>query len=212
MNVYLRVLGTVFLLFQQIQAVEDSSTETDQHLVEKGSKSESKSKVKVNENAMKGPQGPTGAPGASLTPVYASAHQKESVIQTGESVNGGFVITVPFSTLESTRGISLNADLDTFTFPKGIYTVRFGFVIRDTLTLNPIYLDIGGSQLNLAWNPTAFRSRFFTGSTVFQISEDDTKVKLCVITDASDTLFFDDDATALNYPTSIVFEKIADIL
>jgi len=72
-------------------------------------------------------------------------------------------------------------------------------------------LDIGGFKLELAkdWGETSEGKTFFNGSTTFQVPEDNTEIKLCVGV-SSETLTFSVFSPS-NYPTSIVFEKIADL-
>ncbi len=214
MKLYLEALGVVFLclLCQQIQAVEYSLADIGQQVFEKGCRSKSKSEVTSRDSSTRGLpglRGPRGVQGASLIPVYATAHQEEEITVSEENVNGSTVIVVPFSTIQYARGITLHAD--TFTFPKGVYTIRFQFVFIDRRLPDSLYLDIGGFKLELAkdWGETSEGKTFFNGSTTFQVPEDNTEIKLCVGV-SSETLTFSVFSPS-NYPTSIVFEKIADL-
>jgi hypothetical protein len=216
MKLYLRSITLTFLclLFQQTQAIE--SIDKEQHIAEKGSRADSKSKLKmINPAKIGGPTGPTGAPGSSLTPAYAAAYQEDQK-NLGEQAIGN-IVTAPFTTMDYARGITLDPPSDTFTLPKGIYTVRFQFMLSldsSQYNFSSVFLSICCSKLNLAWSHTSAITgqRCIVGSTIFQVSKKDTKIKLCLeVASSGGELIFVDGNTPLNYPTRIVFEKIAEL-
>jgi hypothetical protein len=228
----LKRVGILFLCMalQQMQAIESCSADTEQYqLAEKGCKSESKSKIRVGDGSrhhsttcLKGATGATGATGAQgkpFTPVYAMAFQESS--KNFGTASPGDILLLPFSTLESAQGITLNSTTDTFTLPKGVFTVQFQFITDDKRVLfDPVYLKIGGSDLTLArisvvYDPDSTLSSF-SGSTIFQVCENDTQVQLYakVLAIASGTpqdLVITDPNTDQNYPVRIVFQKIGEV-
>ena len=233
MEAYLRTTGIISfcLLLQPVHAKESVSIDAEQHqTVEKGCKAKSKAEIKITGSSncckAKGPIGKRGAegaeglPGEGLIHAYAAAYQGES--QNLGQPSAGESITVPFTTLDHAVEITLDSDTDTFTLPKGIYTVRFQFLIKTDkdYSFNRIYLDIGGSELNMTWNSTQYDPpdskalSSFKGSTIFQVLADDTAVRLrgeLKLVDTDDLIFKDQEAP-LNYPARIVFEKIADLV
>jgi len=169
-----------------------------------------------------GPQGATGATGCmgpqgeSFSPVYLSATQEGSVNK--GSVSVGDLVTIPFSSVDYAQGISLDSASDTFTLPKGVYTVQFQFMTDDKKILfDPIYLDIGGSQLALSRAAAVYDPdnslADFSGSTIFEVLENDTEVKLCakILAASGDLIFTNPNNIDPNNPVRIVFQKIGDL-
>ena len=114
-------------------------------------------------------------------------------------------IIVPLSDLQKAQGITLDAGSNTFTLPKGTYTLHFQFVIRTDddeppiplgfLKFTKMYLDINNdaSRVPLDWamalddsgsaNQNPWVS--ITGSRVFSVSSDDTDVKIVLVREAN---------------------------
>jgi len=226
MKTYLRIIGAISLclLSQQIQASGISQEDTQHRLVEKGAKSKSKAKIELDglpsgKGSSCGPKGCTGPVGPKCRPVYAAAFQESPKNFGIPSV--GDIITLPFTTLDYSRGITLDALTDTFTLPKGMYTVRFQFMRHgedDNITFSSIYLDIGGFQHPLTWNASEYDPASsssivsFSGASLFEVPIDDTQVQIRMLVGALDSspdeLIFVDSGTPLNYPTRVVFEQI----
>jgi len=234
MKRYLKIAGVICfcLLFQEAYGSENQ-------LLEKGSKAKSEATIKIDSSfdscSVPGPQGPVGPAGSqgeegpqgeTLDPVYASAFQSEPK-NFGQPATGS-TITVPFTTLDYTKGIEFDSTTDTFTLPKGIYTVRFQFLLgnADDYGFSTVFLSVGGCQHKLTWTGAGYDPgdsgqyqslSSFTGSSIFQVPADDTEVKLCATTnqDDNDDLIFadpiDGGLTTYNYPARIVFEKVANI-
>jgi hypothetical protein len=210
-------------------------------LVEKGSKAKSKSEIKIfgflgNQSGCRGatgakgptgPMGPTGArgpDGTGFTDAYAAAFQLEEV-NLGEKFIDE-IIRLPFSTLDYSKNITLDAGTDTFTLPKGIYIVDFQFMIDDDskYAFNKMYFTIDGSELNVAWAPGRYEPdendvadnslASFSGSTIFEAPEDETEVRFFMRINRKDgnpDFIFTDPNATFNYPTRIVFRKIAEV-
>jgi len=223
------------MAFQQIEAIESSSAQTAQYqLAEKGSKAKSKSKIIAGDNlscfggmcsgptgpqGAAGPKGSTGAQGEPFTPAYAVAVQ-ECPKNFGEVVIDD-IILLPFSSLEYAQGITFDSTTDTFTLPKGVFTLHFQFMTDDRRVMfDPVYLKIGGCDLTLARTSTVYDPdnslSSFSGSTIFEIPADGTEVQLyakvlAIAYGGSRDLIITDPNTGQNYPVRIVFQKIGEI-
>jgi len=152
-----------------------------------------------------GPPGPTGATGdtgppGAFSPVFATlAYEGPSGLFSGAGMDP---ITVPLEEMDPTaQGVTFSAINNTFTLPKGLYTIQFEFSMvteyyGDSVALKfeKIYLDLNSdsSRIPLSWivslNNTSLYSTEdeptywagFCGSKIFEISEDDTVVKLMI--------------------------------
>jgi hypothetical protein len=186
-------------------------------LLPKG-KTHSGSKVALDEKKIPGPtgaQGATGATGPIFLPVYATAYQSETKVVDG----GETEIIVPFDTLQEAKGISLSND--TFTLPKGTYSVHFQFILNNlfdvgSFVFNEMKLDLGdGSTVPLDWSAAYNWDESLTGgfaedttvvgSKIFSIPNDNTEVKLVITRTATPTFSF---IAVTKRPTRIVLHKI----
>jgi len=206
-------------------------------LAEKGSKAKSKSKIQIDgcgrgtcctpgPTGATGPTGPSGATGSGFTEAYASAFQLED-LDLGEK-DIGDVVQLPFTTMDYSKDITLDSSTDTFTLPKGEYLVDFHFIIDDDskYAFDRMYLDIGGSEVNVAWAPGAYEPddpndvfdnslASFSGSTIFDVPDDDTQVQFFIRINrkekAGAKFIFKDPNSTHNYPTRIVFRKLGEV-
>jgi hypothetical protein len=231
MRTAIQIVGILFccLSLQQLQAMEESSGSTENQVVEKKSKADSNIKLvgfTSGGKGAKGATGPTGSTGTGFSEAYAAAFQLDD-INLGEKVVGD-IIQLPFSNLDYARNITLDTETNTFTLPKGVYKVDFQFI---TATANyqfgEMYLTLGGSKLNVAWvvsnyrpDSTNFdnRATSFAGSTIFEVVEENTAVQFFMKinnffahTPANTLFIFTDPDRDGNYPTRIVFKKIAEL-
>jgi len=214
--------------------------EDEAQLVEKGARSKSKTQIiysgsfgnecgctgsigETGPTGPAGPSGPTGPGGTGFTDAYAAAFQLGEVNLQEKFIDD--VIRLPFSCLDYSKNITLDATSDTFTLPKGVYIVDFQFMIDDdsSYAFDRMYLTIGGSELNVAWAPGGYEPdendvsdnslSSFSGSTIFETPEDGTEVRFFMrinrkkSSGTPDFIFTDPNATE-NYPTRIVFRKI----
>jgi len=207
--------------------VEASETPT---FVEKGSKSKSKSKSEIvlsdHDCAKAGPCGETG-PKGDFNPVYATLIQ--------ETASQGWIndtnITLPLSKKQVAESVTLNATNNSFTLPKGVYTIHFQFAMEtgessvEALRFTDIYLDINGSsQIPLDWvvaldEEGHIQSNdwgYFSGSRAFTLTADST-VKVMLVREATgDVKFvFPDGSLApdvlKNHPVSISLKRIDEV-
>ena len=220
MKTYSRIIGalSLCLLFQQMQAAETPPDDTNQYqLVAKGSGSKSESEFKLNPGG-KGPPGCAGPRGRCCTPAYALAYQVDPVDK--GALIAGDPVTIPLDTLARSEGITFDGPTDTLTLPKGVYSMHFQSMHdENSHLLDPVYLDIGGVPLNLAWISTIHdpdnKYTTYSGSTIFEVPANNTPVKLCTqvksVEGSGRKLIFKDPNTALNYPVRVVFQKIDDL-
>ncbi len=215
LSIILSILSVCSLLSASIEASDFDGT-----LQEKGSKAKSKAKITMSGSSCcqgkpgnQGATGPTGATGpagatGSLSSVYATLAQEGASEEF--SYQEGAVVTVPLNEMdpETAKGVIFSAANNTFTLPKGLYTIHFEFTINTpyadgaaSLRFTNIYLDLNGdsSRIPLSWvlslmgeaeNLHFNVSENFnewgcvSGSKLFKISQDDTVVKLMIEYDA----------------------------
>ena len=226
MRTYLKAIKILSfrLAFQQVQATT-TSADTPSFFTEKRCRSTSKSEINLNlvrqKPPVQGPRGAIGVTGPAFMPVYVTAFQREA--KDCGILPEGTLVTVPFSTIDYARGGALDSATDTFTLPKGVYAMSFFFVIKNEksqgsfYTFDPLYLDIGGSQLNLAYTVAGYFTSSgvpfssFYGSTIFEVPEDNTQIALRFQIKTAlpeEAFIFVDLRRDSNYPTRIVFQKI----
>jgi hypothetical protein len=217
MRTYLRaalILSLCLAMQQALAAAYQTTT--------KGSHSSSKSKLDLNLRnrpaTIPGERGATGPTGTPFVPVYAAAFQENA--QDFGILSAGVTVTVPFTTIDYSNGISLNSASNTFTLPMGTYFVYFQFSYegdRNGYIFDPLYLNVGGSQINLSTFSGGTNNNdiaVFFGSTIFDVPEDNTQVslrfKIKTVLSAN-PLIFTAPSIANNYPTRIVFQKIDEL-
>ncbi len=228
MRTLLQAIG-IFLYsvcFQQLQAIEVTSGETESQLIEKTSRSDSKSKIKLT--GLSGGIGATGATGemglagTGFSEAYATAFQLEDV-DLGV-LNVGDIVQLPFSNLDFAKGITLDTTTNTFCIPKGVYVLDFLFTIRGSFSsgykFEKIFLTLGASEALVPWverysaaDDILLDVRSFSGSTIFKVFEESTPVQFSMEIrekHAVDPLILVN-YTDHNYPSRIVFRKIADL-
>lgn len=231
MNAYLKVAGTLLccLLLQQVQAVDTSPDDEQGHLCEKGSKSKSEIILDMpvcSSPRKPGPKGDPGPRGHGFSQAYASAYQSLEV-NLGEKFIDD-IVQLPFDTVDYSKRITLDDVTNTFTLPKGVYLVDFQFVIDDDskYAFGQMYFDIGGVPLNVSWAPAGNDPdeggslSSFSGSTIFEVPANGTPVAFFMKINRKETLsdptpnydfVFKYPSADNNYPTRIVFRKIASL-
>jgi len=222
MNGPLAMIG-VLCCFALLQLnATDNSVEPEHQIVEKRSKSDSKIKLRDfttgGSIGATGDKGPTGPAGEGFSEAYISAFQLEDVnlgvLETGD------IVHVPLSNVDYAKNISLDTNTSTFTLPKGIYLFDFQFLIAEiNYTFKRMFLTLGASEHLTAWSqgtiisaPSESLSSFF-GSTIFEITEDNTQVQflLEILNPTGQPFVFTNLGMDDNYPTRLVVRKIANL-
>jgi len=145
----------------------------------------------------------TRAISRSFTPAYATLVQAEAspFLSTKE-------LTVPFDQIRTTREITLDTTTDTFTLPRGIYSIDFQIAlelqtgeypspgpVEDAIEITDVYLDLnnGSSIVPLDWGVSfaglyensdggnRYSWTVLSGSKLFFVGSDNTVVKCIVV-------------------------------
>jgi len=204
--------------------------------VEKGSKSKSKSKSKIIVTGsccgVPGPCGPCGAPGpkGGCSSVYATLIQDE-VYPTQEWIDD-LVVTVPLNQQQVAKGTTLDAVNNSFTLPKGVYSIHFQFSMEprrsetDDLQLFDIFLAVNneGKRVPLDWTVALYGGGDFApdpfacyyGSRIFSLATDSVvKLQMARWSGYDIKFSFPDDGltpgSPHNNPVSITIEKIDEV-
>ena len=143
-----------------------------------------------------------------FTPAYATLVYKgpSLLISTQE-------IDIPLDSIQVAKEITLDADADTFTLPKGVYSIRFQLTFKadttveadaqDALRFTDIFLEFNNdaSKVLLDWGIKLNNNRkgsgigsepdahwaFVSGSKVFSVGSDNTIVKCKAVRESSST-------------------------
>jgi hypothetical protein len=218
------------LLSAQMEASDFSGT-----LVEKRSKAKAKAKIVMPCDSSCSEK-PTCPPKKPDYPKPCSGSVYATLVETEISeYTTSIEIRVPLNQIQAAEGVTFDADNDTFTLPKGIYTFQFQFSMETEVVEGGIpyfdfehmYLNINGdsSRIPLDWTMAAntegeFNTNdwaSFSGSRIFTIGADNTVVKFILSRYPSGPLgairfsFKSTSRTPNNNPVRITLHKIGDI-